>query len=259
MSRPVIGIVADIKPQDQSPLDSVEWSFHSVGDKYIRALQNTVGDVVILPALGDQTIIVRLLPLLDGLFLTGSVSNIEPQQYGEPPSRAGTLHDPNRDATTLPLIRTALEIGLPLFGVCRGFQEINVALGGTLHQHIQEIEGKLDHREASEGDLPTLFADAHPVYLQEGSLLKQWLGGTDSININSLHQQGIKDLATGLTVEALAPDGIIEAFRIDRARHFGYAVQWHPEWQYRDKPASLALFAAFAQACQNYRAGKGTN
>lgn len=249
MTRPVIGIPADIKYQGQ-------WPFHSVGDKYVRAVQTAVGDVILLPALGDQAALQRLLPHIDGLFFTGSLSNVEPARYGEPPSREGTLHDPERDATTLPLIQTAVQMGLPIFGVCRGFQEINVAFGGTLHQHIQEIEGKLDHREPPEGDIPTLYADAHEASLQDGSLLKQWLNGAESITINSLHQQGVKDLGQGLTVEALAPDGIIEAFRIDAARHFGYAVQWHPEWQFDQKPASIALFAAFRQACEAYRATK---
>lgn len=249
MTRPIIGIVADIKMHGQ-------WPFHSVGDKYVRAVHHAVGDVMLLPALGDQAAIARLLPQLDGLFLTGSMSNIEPARYGEPPARTGTLHDPDRDATTLPLIQTVVEIGLPLFGVCRGFQEINVAYGGTLHQHIQEIDGKLDHREPPEGDIPTLYADAHEAFLKPDSLLKQWLNGTDSVIINSLHQQGVKDLGQGLSVEATAPDGIIEAFRIDAARYFGYAVQWHPEWQYDQKPASIALFAAFRQACEAYRAAK---
>lgn len=249
MTRPVIGIPADIKYQGQ-------WPFHSVGDKYVHAVQTAVGDVMILPALGDQSVLARFLPLLDGLFLTGSLSNVEPHHYGEPPAREGTLHDPARDATTLPLIQTVIDMGMPLFGVCRGFQEINVAFGGTLHQHIQELPGKMDHREPPEGDIPTLYADAHEAHLQADSLLKQWLSGADTITINSLHQQGIKDLGRGLSIEALAPDGIVEAFRIDAARHFGYAVQWHPEWLFNEKPASVALFKAFKEACEAYRAGK---
>ncbi|MCP2039595.1 putative glutamine amidotransferase [Neisseria sp. HSC-16F19] len=247
--RPLIGIPADIKNHGL-------WPFHSVGDKYVRAVQSAVGDVLILPALGDQAKLARLLPILDGLFLTGSLSNVEPHHYGEPPAREGTLHDPHRDATTLPLIKTVVEMGMPLFGVCRGFQEINVAFGGTLHQHIQELPGKMDHREPPEGDIPTLYADAHEAYLQPGSLLQNWMGGADTITINSLHQQGVKDLGQGLTVEALAPDGIIEAFRINDARHFGYAVQWHPEWMFDEKAPSVALFKAFKEACETYRAQK---
>ncbi len=248
-TRPLIGIPADIKMHGQ-------WPFHSVGDKYVRAVQSAVGDVLILPALGDQAKLARLLPLLDGLFLTGSLSNVEPHHYGEPPAREGTLHDPDRDATTLPLIQTVVNMGMPLFGVCRGFQEINVAFGGTLHQHIQELPGKMDHREPPEGDIPTLYADAHEVALQPDSLLKQWLGGEERITVNSLHQQGVKDLGRGLSIEGLAPDGIVEAFRINEARHFGYAVQWHPEWLFDQKAPSIALFKAFREACEAYRAEK---
>lgn len=248
-TRPLIGIPADIKMHGQ-------WPFHSVGDKYVRAVQTAVGDVLILPALGDQAKLARLLPLLDGLFLTGSLSNVEPHHYGEPPAREGTLHDPDRDATTLPLIKTVVEMGMPLFGVCRGLQEINVVFGGTLHQHIQELPGKMDHREPPEGDIPTLYADAHEVQVLPGSLLHDWMGGADTITVNSLHQQGVKDLGQGLTVEALAPDGIVEAFRINEARHFGYAVQWHPEWLFDQKAPSIALFKAFREACEAYRAEK---
>ena len=246
-ARPLIGIPCDVKPVGK-------WDFHAVGDKYIQAVQHTAGDVVLLPALGDQQKLARLLPQLDGLFLTGSHSNVEPRHYGEGAAREGTLHDPLRDNTTLPLIRTVLDLGMPLFGVCRGFQEINVALGGTLHQHIQELPGKMDHREP-EGNIPTQYGDAHNITLLSGSLLHQWLG-SDHTRVNSLHQQGIKDLAPGLTAEAVADDGIIEAFRIDAAKTFGYAVQWHPEWQYDQKPASVALFGAFAAACAAYRQQK---
>lgn len=249
MSRPLIGIAADVK------LIGLSW-FHAVGKRYVEAVQTAVGDVVILPSLGNPAVLERMLPLLDGIFLTGSLSNVEPQQYGEPPSREGTLHDPERDATALPLIRTAVDIGMPLFGVCRGLQEINVAFGGTLHQHIQELPQKMDHREPQDVELEQMYADAHDIRLAEDSLLRRWLGGADSIAINSLHQQGVKELGQGLSVEAVAEDGIIEAFRIDAARHFGYAVQWHPEWLFNEKPASVALFKAFKEACEAYRAGK---
>lgn len=246
-ARPLIGIPCDIKAMGK-------WDFHVVGDKYIQAVQTAVGDVVLLPALADQGILARLLLQLDGLFLTGSHSNIEPHHYGEQPARQNTLCDPARDHTTLPLIRTVLDLGMPLLGVCRGFQEINVSLGGTLHQHIQELPEKMDHREP-QGDIAAQYGDAHDIRLHADSLLRAWMG-TDSARVNSLHQQGIKTLAPGLTVEAVAADGIIEAFRIDAAKHFGYAVQWHPEWQFDQKPASIAIFHAFAAACAQYRQQK---
>ncbi|WP_066566938.1 gamma-glutamyl-gamma-aminobutyrate hydrolase family protein [Snodgrassella sp. CFCC 13594] len=241
--RPLIGMPCDIKRIGK-------WDFHAVGDKYIQAVQHAVGDVILLPALADQTTLARLLPLLDGLFLTGAYSNIEPHHYGEGASRDGTLHDPARDGTTLPLIHTVLEMGMPLMGVCRGFQEINVALGGTLHQHIQELPGHLDHREP-DAPIEVQYGDAHPIRILDNTLLKNWLH-TDTVMVNSLHQQGVKDLASGLTIEAVAPDGIIEAFRIDHARLFGYAVQWHPEWQYDQKAPSIAIFNAYREACESY-------
>lgn len=246
-TRPLIGIPCDVKLIGK-------WDFHAVGDKYIQAVQHAAGDVVLLPALANEQIMARLLPQLDGIFLTGAYSNIEPHHYGEGPARDGTMHDRARDNTTLPLIRTVLDMGMPLLGVCRGFQEINVALGGTLHQHIQELPEKMDHREP-EGDLATQYGDAHDITVLPDSLLHQWLGSTTA-RVNSLHQQGIKDLAAGLTVEAVAADGIIEAFRIDAAAIFGYAVQWHPEWQYDQKPPSLAIFQAFADACAQYHQQK---
>ena len=144
---------------------------------------------------------------------------------------------------------------MPLFGVCRGFQEMNVALGGTLYQKVQEVPGMMDHREPSDTiDSNILYADAHTISLAEDSLLKQWMGGATETMVNSLHQQGIKDLALGLTAEAHAPDGLIEAFRVNHAKTFAYAVQWHPEWLYTEKAASIVLFKAFHDACVEYAA-----
>lgn len=247
---PIIGVTACTKQVGLHPN-------HIVGDKYVRAVAVGAEALpLVIPALGELIDHDTLLASVDGLLFTGSPSNVEPHHYSGPASMPGTHHDIFRDATTLPLIRTVIDMGMPLFGVCRGFQEINVVMGGTLHQHIQELPGKMDHREPPEGDIPTLYADAHEARLMPDSLLKQWLGGTDTITINSLHQQGVKDLGRGLTVEALAPDGIVEAFRIDAARHFGYAVQWHPEWLFDEKKPSIALFKAFREACEAYKAGK---
>ena len=246
--RPVIGIPCDLKTVHNAP-------FHAVGDKYIQAVQQTVGDVILVPSLADQSALMRLLPFLDGLFLTGSLSNVEPKHYGGDTSRDGTLHDPHRDGTTLPLIRTVLALGMPLLGVCRGFQEMNVALGGTLHQHVQEQPGMMDHREPPEGSAEILYADAHELHLLPGSHYADWMG-TDTIRVNSLHQQGIKDLAPGLVAEGVAPDGLIEAFRVGHAKGFAYAVQWHPEWQFAQKPPSMALFKAFQAACLQYQSEK---
>lgn len=249
MRRPVIGIPCDVKFVGRA-------DFHAAGEKYIAAVQGAVGDVVLLPAWGDLNILKRLLPQLDGIFLTGSLSNVQPHLYGSQLDDANTLLDTKRDQTTLPLIEYVLDIGMPIFGVCRGFQEMNVALGGTLHQKVQEVAGLMDHREPDSLDHEVLYADAHPIHLVAGSQLQQWMDGANETIVNSLHQQGIKDLSNRLTAEAHAPDGLIEAFRVTDAKTFAYAVQWHPEWQYTEKPASIALFKAFAEACEQYAAQK---
>lgn len=249
MRRPVIGIPCDVKFVGRA-------DFHAAGEKYIAAVQGAVGDVVLLPAWGDLNILQRLLPQLDGIFLTGSLSNVQPHLYGSDLDDANTLLDTKRDQTTLPLIEYVLDIGMPLFGVCRGFQEMNVALGGTLHQKVQEVAGLMDHREPDSLDHEVLYADAHDVHLVSGSHLQQWMNGVDVTTVNSLHQQGIKDLSPRLTAEAHAPDGLIEAFRVKDAKTFAYAVQWHPEWKYAEKAASIALFKAFADACEQYASTK---
>jgi len=178
---------------------------------------------------------------------TGSPSNVEPHRYRGPPSAPGTLHDPARDATTLPLIRKAVGAGVPVLGICRGFQEMNVAFGGTLHQKLHEVPGHLDHRDDTTQPLEVQYGPAHEVTLEPGGLLRT-LSASDRIQVNSLHNQGIERLGSELAVEARAPDGVIEAFRVRAAPSFALAVQWHPEWKVMTNPFSRALFAAFGEA-----------
>jgi putative glutamine amidotransferase len=159
------------------------------------------------------------------------------------------LHDPHRDATTLSLIPRAVASGVPVLGVCRGFQEMNVAMGGTLHQRVHEVGGFDDHREDKEQPLEAQYAPAHEVVLEPGGLLLS-LAGQDRIEVNSLHWQGVDRLAPDLAVEARAPDGLVEAFRVKSAPAFALAVQWHPEWQVMQNPFSQALFAEFGKAAR---------
>ena len=201
------------------------------------------------PALADHVDIDELLARLDGIFLTGSYSNIEPHHYGGEPSVEGTLHDPHRDAVTLPLTRRALEQGVPLFAVCRGFQELNVALGGTLHQKVQEVPGYNNHLENKNDPLDVQYGPSHPVNLPENGLLRGLLG-SDTAMVNSLHEQGVAKLADGVTVEAVAEDGLIEAFRVDDVPGFALAVQWHPEWKATENEFSGVIFRAFGDACR---------
>jgi len=247
--RPLIGIPADRRMVGDHP-------FHMVGEKYARAVMEAAGAVpLLIPSLAEELGLDELLTRLDGLLFTGSPSNVEPHLYQGPPSAPGTLHDPARDATTLPLIRKAVAAGVPVLGICRGFQEMNVAFGGTLHQKLHEVPGHLDHRDDTSQPLEVQYGPAHEVTLEAGGVLRG-LSSTDRIRVNSLHNQGIEHLGSELAVEARAPDGVIEAFRVRAARTFALAVQWHPEWKVMMNPFSRALFAAFGKASRERAQGK---
>ncbi|MCC7461899.1 MAG: gamma-glutamyl-gamma-aminobutyrate hydrolase family protein [Gammaproteobacteria bacterium] len=241
--RPLIGIPADRRVLGPQP-------YHLVGEKYLTAILDAAGGLpVIVPAIGRELAMDDLLRTLDGLLFMGSPSNVEPHRYRGEPSAAGTLHDPHRDDTTLPLIPKAVQTGVPVLGICRGCQEMNVAYGGTLWQQLHTVPGHLNHREDASQPLETQYAQAHDVELAGGGLLER-LAGASRIQVNSLHGQGVRELGPGLAVEARAPDGVIEAFRVEGAQRFALAVQWHPEWQVMKNPFSRALFAAFGSACR---------
>jgi putative glutamine amidotransferase len=247
--RPIIGIVADRRSIGPHP-------FHMAGEKYIHAVARGAEALpVVLPVLPEPLAAAEILASVDGLLFTGSPSNVEPVRYGGEPSQPGTLHDAERDATSLPLIPAAVAAGVPVLGLCRGFQEMNVAFGGTLWQRVQDVPGFRDHREDKNAALDVQYAPAHAVELTQGGLLRK-LAGVDRVDVNSLHSQGVRDLAPGLIVEARAPDGLIEGFRVAAARAFAVAVQWHPEWRVLGNPFSTALFAAFGQAARE-RAASG--
>jgi putative glutamine amidotransferase len=236
--RPVIGLPADRRMIGDHP-------FHAVGEKYVLAVAQAAGAIpLLIPALGDVVSVDEILESVDGLVFTGSPSNVEPSHYSGPASAPGTLHDAARDATTLPLIPAAIERGVPVLGICRGFQEMNVAFGGTLHQRLHEISGYLDHRDDESQPLDIQYGPAHDVLLEQGGVLRG-LAGTDRIRVNSLHSQGVDRLSDRLIVEARAPDGVVEAFRVKNAPRFALAVQWHPEWKVMSNEFSRALFAAF--------------
>jgi putative glutamine amidotransferase len=240
MRKPVIGI-----PADRRLLGS-HW-FHCVGEKYIAAIAQAADAVpVLVPALGDRYLS-DWLESFDGILFTGSPSNVEPQRYQGPDSAPGTWHDPERDATTLPMITAAVSAGMPVFGICRGFQEMNVAFGGTLCQKLQDQPGNLDHREDATQPLEHQYAPAHEIALVKGGLL-HGIAGTERVKVNSLHSQGVLRLGERLVSEAAADDGVIEAFRVGDAPSFALAVQWHPEWKVMENPFSRALFAAFGKA-----------
>lgn len=244
MPAPLVGVTSCFKSRD-------DFHFHSVGDKYVNAVVAGAAAVpVLIPALGARLDPDDLLARLDGLMATGSPSNVDPEHYGGPPPRDGNEADPARDATTLPLIRRALAQGVPLLCICRGLQELNVALGGSLYQHVHEVPGRFDHRSDKTKTLRERYGLAHPIRLTPGGMLQQVFDGAERIEVNSLHGQGIDRLAERLTVEAVAEDGTIEAVSVQGARNFALAVQWHPEWEVQENPWSRRLFAAFGAAAR---------
>ena len=226
-------------------------AFHVAGKKYIDAVRLAGCQPLIVPTVPVDELDV-LLDLAHGVLLTGSASNVHPRHFAE------DLHDPSlpldedRDAWTLPLIPRALERGIPLFAICRGFQEVNVALGGSLYQAVQEVPDRHDHRAAKEAAADVQYGPAHDVLVQPGGVLARVLG-EPTIRVNSVHGQGINRLANGLRIEALALDDLIEAFSAAGARGFNLGVQWHPEWQAATNPVSMRLFRAFGDACAAYR------
>ena len=241
--RPIIGIPADVKQLGDHP-------FNIVGSKYIDAIVNVAKCTpILLPAIGSRQDIASILDLVDGLFLTGSVSNVEPQRYGKSLLNPDTLLDTARDATTFPLIEAVLNAGKPLLGVCRGFQELNVAMGGSLYQAVHEQENMMDHREKS-GSLDIQYGPSHKVKICGDGILRQLFAHTDEITVNSIHGQGIDQLGNHLTIEATAADGLVEAISVSNAKSFALAVQWHPEWKAAENNQSVAIFSAFGQACK---------
>jgi putative glutamine amidotransferase len=246
--KPIIGIPADRRVLEPHP-------FHMAGEKYLKAITEAANAVpLIIPVLADDLAIDELVDQVDGVMLTGSPSDIEPHHYGSESDDPDALRDPHRDALTLPIARHALQTGVPLFAICRGFQELNVVLGGTLHQKVREVPGYHNHKEDPQDPVEVQYGPAHPVVLSEGGMLAR-LAGTREVMVNSLHGQGIRKLAAGVTVEAVADDGLIEAFTVDDAEAFALAVQWHPEWKAASNEFSSAIFRAFGDACRE-RASK---
>lgn len=225
---------------------------HSAGDKYLRAVADVAGCVpLVIPAMADVLDLDAVLAEVDGVLLTGAVSNVHPSRYGDAASAAHEPYDPVRDDLTLDLILRCRALEMPLLCICRGFQELNVALGGTLEAELQQAPGRLDHRAPGSEDDAVRYGPAHDIAVQPDGQLAAILGTTRT-RVNSLHRQGIARLAAGLAVEALAPDGIIEAVSVRAARSFALGVQWHPEYRAALNADSVKIFTAFGDAVRRH-------
>ncbi|MFC7409102.1 gamma-glutamyl-gamma-aminobutyrate hydrolase family protein [Hydrogenophaga atypica] len=229
--------------------------FLLLGDKYARAVKVGAQAQPVMFPLADAAQVDELLPLVDGVMLTGSPSNVHPSHFDEDVTDPALPLDPERDSLTLALVRACVAHAVPLLGVCRGFQEINVALGGSLYQQVQNVPGRMDHREPKGAPFEEQYAPRHPIHLAPGSVFARW-AGAETVMVNSLHGQGVNRLADGLRALAHAPDGQIEAFEVLGARSFAYAVQFHPEWRCWDNPFYGAIFRAFGDAVRERRANR---
>jgi len=246
-SKPVVGIPVSIHTHPEHGMLQ-----HTASDQYIRSAHaGAGGQPVLIPALGADTDFDGLVATLDGLLLTGGRANVEPHHYGGPPFPADEIIDPQRDATVLPLIRACVDHGVPVFGICRGIQEINVALGGSLHYRVHLLPGKEDHRMRRDLDSrEERYALRHAVSLAPGGLLEQLVGKSE-VWTNSLHGQGIDRLGPGLVVEGVSSDGVIEAIRLDDPNRFCVGVQWHAEWCIEEHELSRRLFERFGEAARD--------
>lgn len=224
------------------------YAFHIAGKKYIDAVRLAGCQPLVVPS-AEIDELDALLDLADGVLLTGSPSNVHPARFDEGVHDPALPLDTARDHWTLPMIPRVLARGVPLLAICRGMQEINVALGGTLHQAIHTEPGSIDHRADDGAGVEQQYAAAHEVTVTPGGRLEP-IVGADRFRVNSLHGQAIKRLAPGLRVEARAPDGVIEAISAHGPAAFAIGLQWHPEWQAADNPVSMRLLDAFGAACR---------
>jgi len=240
---PVVGVLCDLETIGPHP-------FHVAGNKYIQAVIEAANCLpILIPAIAQQTQFQQLLSTLDGVLLPGGYSMVDPQNYQDQPADSETKLDIPRDQTSFGLIREAIAQGVPILGICRGFQEMNVALGGSLHQKLHDVGRFQEHRENKDLALEQQYADAHYVNLSANGQLSKIMK-VNQLKVNSLHTQGVDRLSNQLTIEATSEDGLCEAFSVQEAKAFAIAVQWHPEWQVMKNNKNKRLFEAFGNACK---------
>jgi putative glutamine amidotransferase len=255
MTRPVIGVIGNTHNVEN------RFSAQLVGEQNLRAIAEVTGALPLMFAGNPKiTDIPTLLETVDGILLTGARANVHPSHFNTEPHARHEPYDQNRDAVALPLINACVAAGIPLFGICRGFQEMNVAAGGSLHPEIRELPGRMNHRmprlENGEihPDMTVVFADRHDVQLIPDGVFARLLG-RETIRVNSLHGQGVDELGNRIVVEGVAEDGTIEAIRFKEAQGFALGVQWHAEYDPQINPINRALFEAFGEAVRARRTG----
>ncbi|GAB5436514.1 gamma-glutamyl-gamma-aminobutyrate hydrolase family protein [Falsiruegeria mediterranea] len=252
MSRPVVGIIGN------SYLMNDQYPTHAGGTMNSDAVANVAGCMpLLIPADPRFLSVDELLDTCDGFLLTGGRPNVHPEEYGEPETEAHGAFDRARDAIVLPLVRSCVERGQPFLGICRGFQEVNVAMGGTLYPEIRDLPGRMNHRMPPDGTLEEKFALRHTVEMSENGPFHR-LFGAQEVMTNTLHGQGIKRPGARIVIDGYAPDGTPEAIYVKDAPGFTLSVQWHPEWDAANDPVSRPLFQAFGDAVRSWAcAGKG--
>ncbi|UWR97102.1 gamma-glutamyl-gamma-aminobutyrate hydrolase family protein [Phaeobacter inhibens] len=251
MTRPKVGIIGN------SYLINDEYPAHAGGTMNSEAVAEVAGCMpLLIPSDPRFLSVEELLESFDGFLLTGGRPNVHPNEYGEAETDAHGAFDRARDAIALPLVRACVERGQPFLGICRGFQEVNVAMGGTLYPEIRDLPGRMNHRMPPDGTLEEKFAMRHIVELTEGGVFHR-LFGTAEVMTNSLHGQGIKVPGSRIVIDGTAPDGTPEAIYVKDAPGFTLAVQWHPEWDAANDPVSRPLFTAFGDAVRDWAEGAG--
>ncbi|GLO71100.1 gamma-glutamyl-gamma-aminobutyrate hydrolase [Phaeobacter inhibens] len=251
MTRPKVGIIGN------SYLINDEYPAHAGGTMNSEAVAEVAGCMpLLIPSDPRFLSVEELLESFDGFLLTGGRPNVHPNEYGEAETDAHGAFDRARDAIALPLVRACVERGQPFLGICRGFQEVNVAMGGTLYPEIRDLPGRMNHRMPPDGTLEEKFAMRHIVELTEGGVFHRLFGAAE-VMTNSLHGQGIKAPGSRILIDGTAPDGTPEAIYVKDAPGFTLAVQWHPEWDAANDPVSRPLFTAFGDAVRDWAEGAG--
>ncbi|WP_209424637.1 gamma-glutamyl-gamma-aminobutyrate hydrolase family protein [Pararhodobacter sp. SW119] len=246
--RPVVGIIGN------SHMINDQYPAHAGGTMNSQAIAEVANALPLLIPSDPRFVSVNeLLEVCDGFLLTGGRPNVHPEEYGEDPTPAHGDFDRGRDAIALPLVRACVERGQPFLGVCRGFQEVNVALGGTLHPEIRDLPGRMNHRMPPDGTIEEKFALRHSVRFTDGGVFHRILGA-EEVMTNSLHGQGIKTPGKRIVIDGHAPDGTPEAIYVNDAPGFSLSVQWHPEWNAAHDPVSRPLFQKFGEAVGEWAA-----